>query len=44
MKIQEVIGEDKYINQLDSDINSVLIMMVANNVDEIKLDDFQKQI
>ena len=44
MKIQEVIGEDKYIDQLDSDINSVIITMMANDVDEIKMQDFQKQL
>jgi len=44
MKIQEVIGEDKYVNQLDSDINSVIITMMANDIDEIKMDDFQEQL
>jgi hypothetical protein len=44
MKIQEVIGEDKYIDQLDADINAVIITMMANEVDKISLDDFQKQI
>lgn len=44
MKIQEVIGEDKYINQLDADINTVIITMMANEIGEISLDDFQKQI
>ena len=44
MKIQEVIGEDKYVNQLDSDINSIIITMMANDIDEIKMDDFQEQL
>jgi len=44
MKIQEVIGEDKYINQLDADINTVIITMMANEVGEISLQDFQKQL
>lgn len=44
MKIQEVIGEDKYINQLDADINTVIITMMANEVGEIPLEDFQKQL
>ena len=35
MKIFEVIGEDKYIDQLDSDINSTIIAMMANDVEEI---------
>ena len=35
MKIQEVIGEDKYVDQLDSDINSTIITMMANDIDEI---------
>ena len=37
MKITEVIGEDKYIDQLDSDINSTIIAMMANDVDEISM-------
>ena len=44
MKILEVIGEDKYIDQLDSDINSTIISMMANDVDEISMDDFQEQL
>ena len=44
MKIQEVIGEDKYVDQLDSDINSTIITMMANDVDEISMDDFQEQL
>ena len=44
MKILEVIGEDKYVDQLDSDINSTIIAMMANDVDEISMDDFQKQL
>ena len=44
MKIFEVIGEDKYINQLDSDINSTIIAMMANDVDEISMNDFQEQL
>ena len=44
MKIQEVIGEDKYIDQLDSDINSTIIAMMANDVDEISMNDFQEQL
>jgi hypothetical protein len=32
MKILEVIGEDKYINQLDSDINSTIIAMMAAKI------------
>ena len=43
MKILEVIGEDKYVDQLDSDINSTIITMMANDVDEIKMQDFQKE-
>ena len=39
MKIQEVIGEDKYIDQLDADINAVIITMMANEVDKISLDE-----
>jgi len=44
MKIQEVIGEDKYVDQLDSDINSIIITMMANDIAEIKMDDFQEQL
>ena len=44
MKITEVIGEDKYIDQLDSDINSTIIAMMANDVDEISMNDFQEQL
>lgn len=44
MKIVEVIGEDKYIDQLDSDINSTIIVMMANDVDEISMNDFQEQL
>ncbi len=44
MKIQEVIGEDKYVDQLDSDINSTIITMMANDVGEISMDDFQQQL
>jgi len=44
MKILEVIGEDKYINQLDADINTVIITMMANDVSEISLDEFQQQL
>ena len=44
MKILEVIGEDKYIDQLDADINTVIITMMANNVNEISLEEFQKQL
>tara|TARA_B100001057_G_scaffold364173_1_gene366947 strand:- start:34 stop:363 length:330 start_codon:yes stop_codon:yes gene_type:complete len=44
MKITEVIGEDKYINQLDSDINSIVISMMANEVGEISIEDFQEQL
>ena len=44
MKIQEVIGEDKYIDQLDSDINSTIIAMMANDIDEISMNDFQEQL
>ena len=44
MKIQEVIGEDKYINQLDSDINSLIITMMANDISEIELEEFQEQL
>ena len=44
MKILEVIGEDKYIDQLDSDINSTIIAMMANDVGEISMDDFQKKL
>ena len=44
MKILEVIGEEKYIDQLDSDINSVIITMMANDIGEIKMNDFQKQL
>ena len=44
MKITEVIGEEKYINQLDSDINSIFITMMANDIDEMKMDDFQEQL
>ena len=44
MKIFEVIGEDKYVDQLDSDINSTIITMMANDVDEISMSDFQQQL
>ena len=44
MKILEVIGEDKYVDQLDSDINSTIISMMANDVDEISMEDFQEQL
>jgi len=44
MKILEVIGEDKYVDQLDSDINSIIITMMANDVDEISMADFQEQL
>ena len=44
MKIFEVIGEDKYVDQLDSDINSTIITMMANDVDEISMSDFQEQL
>ena len=44
MKIFEVIGEDKYIDQLDSDINSTIIAMMANDVEEISIEDFQEQL
>jgi len=44
MKITEVIGEDKYIDQLDSDINSTIIAMMANDVDEISMNDFREQL
>ena len=44
MKIFEVIGEDKYVDQLDSDINSTIITMMANDVDEISMSDLQEQL
>ena len=44
MKILEVIGEDKYVDQLDSDINSIIITMMANDVDNISMADFQEQL
>ena len=44
MKIFELIGEDKYVDQLDSDINSTIITMMANDVDEISMSDFQEQL
>tara|TARA_B100001094_G_scaffold60035_1_gene55537 strand:- start:21291 stop:21620 length:330 start_codon:yes stop_codon:yes gene_type:complete len=44
MKITEVIGEDKYVDQLDADINTVIITMMANDIAEISLEEFQKQL
>jgi hypothetical protein len=44
MKIQEVIGQPKYVSQLDSDINEIIVTMMANDIDTIDTTGFASEL
>ena len=44
MKIKEVIGQAKYVNKLDSDINELIVSMMANDIDTIDTNGFANEL
>jgi hypothetical protein len=44
MKIQEVIGQAKYVSKLDSDINEIIVTMMANDIDTIDTQGFTSEL
>ncbi len=44
MKITEVIGKAKYVSKLDSDINELIVTMMANDIDTIDTKGFASEL
>ena len=44
MKITEVIGKAKYVSKLDSDINELIVTMMANDIDTIDTQGFTSEL
>ncbi len=44
MKIQEVLGQAKYVSKLDSDINEIIVTMMANDIDTIDTIGFTSEL
>ena len=44
MKINELIGQGDYVSKLDSDINELIVSMMANDIDTISTDGFASEL